>query len=382
MLKAIDVIEKVAPKAKKEYLKAIKEGQSLIEKAGITTPLRLSHFLAQILHESMGLTVTQENMNYRAARIMTIFGVGRHSAKITKEEANYLAGKPYALAERVYGLGNPKKAKELGNTKIGDGFKYRGGGILQTTGGGAYKKCGDKVGVDFYNNPELVYSSEHALKPALYEWTLKNCNAAADVNDIGLVTKKINGGSNGLKDRQEWFNKVYKIVSKGEEAFVKAKPDNTLKFVQESLNELGVAEPALNIDGKLGPKTVAAIKKFQKLNKLPVDGSAGPITIEAIKQTLATNKNIPIEPDESMLSSTITKGSIAGLAVGGTEVVKETQDVIEQISDIKNTADSIGFLDIIHYIWSNPWLLMSIVILIIFCYILYRRWKMRSERGV
>ena len=137
MLKAIDVIEKVAPKAKKEYLKAIKEGQSLIEKAGITTPLRLSHFLAQILHESMGLTVTQENMNYRAARIMTIFGVGRHSAKITKEEANYLAGKPYALAERVYGLGNPKKAKELGNTKIGDGFKYRGGGILQTTGGGA-----------------------------------------------------------------------------------------------------------------------------------------------------------------------------------------------------------------------------------------------------
>jgi putative chitinase len=69
-------------------------------------------------------------MNYSAPRLLEIFGVNRHSAAVTAFEAEKLARKPEAIAERVYGLGNPRKARELGNTQPGDGFRFRGNGIL------------------------------------------------------------------------------------------------------------------------------------------------------------------------------------------------------------------------------------------------------------
>jgi len=73
-------------------------------------------------------------MNYSAERLMQIFGVGRHSAAVTPAEAERLAHDERAIAERVYGLGNPRKALELGNKEQGDGFRYRGCGLMQTTG--------------------------------------------------------------------------------------------------------------------------------------------------------------------------------------------------------------------------------------------------------
>jgi len=101
---------------------------------GIDTALELQHFMAQIAHESGGFTVLWEDMRYSAPRIMEIFGVGKHSAKVTAAESRDLAGKPKDLAERVYGLGNPKKARELGNSAPGDGYRYRGFGPMQITG--------------------------------------------------------------------------------------------------------------------------------------------------------------------------------------------------------------------------------------------------------
>lgn len=207
-MRPIDIVRKVAPKGRAAYLQAFEDGDALFEKHGINTPLRLAHFLAQVLHESGGLTVEFENMNYRATRIMEIFGVGKHSAGVTENEAAHLAGKPSALAERVYGLRNAKKALELGNTDPGDGFKYRGGGIMQTTGRGNYRRMGKRCGVDFEADPTLVCSAAHALKPALAEWTEGNLNALADKSDLRAITRKINGGYNGLDDREYWFKRV------------------------------------------------------------------------------------------------------------------------------------------------------------------------------
>jgi predicted chitinase len=78
-------------------------------------------------------------MSYNAPRLLEVFGAGRHSAGITPGEAQALARRPEAIAERVYGLGNPSKARELGNTQSGDGFRYRGGGLMQTTGRANYR---------------------------------------------------------------------------------------------------------------------------------------------------------------------------------------------------------------------------------------------------
>ncbi len=212
MTRPIDVVRRVCPKARASYLSAFEDGDALFKAAGIITPLRLSHFLAQCLHETGGLTIEWESGNYSAERLLEIFGVGHHSAGVTRAEAEQLARNGPAIFERVYGLGNPRKARELGNTHPGDGYRYRGGGIMQTTGRANYRRMGQKCGVDFESHPEWVLSADHALKPALAEWTEGNLNAAADRDDIRAITRRINGGFNGLMDRQSWLAKVRGLI--------------------------------------------------------------------------------------------------------------------------------------------------------------------------
>lgn len=183
------------------------------------TRIQTIHFFANIHHESGGFTIVRENMNYSAKRIMEIFGI-KHSAKVTINEAYALTGKPYNLAERVYGLGNTKKAKELGNIKTGDGWKYRGGGALQCTGGFDYKRYG---GQELYDNPDLIGESAYYFTTAVREFDAKNIWAyAKDLTESSIlnVARVINVGKadttvipNGLDDRRakvNYYSKLWK----------------------------------------------------------------------------------------------------------------------------------------------------------------------------
>lgn len=208
----VDAVRHISPHARENYLEALAEGGPLFTLHGITTPLRMAHFLAQAMQETGGFTVLRENMNYSAPRLMGIFGVHHHSASITLSEAATLAHRPEAISERVYGLGNPHKAHELGNTEPGDGFAYRGNGVLQTTGRGAHRRMGQACGVDFEGNPNLVTAPEHALKPALQEWTDGNLNHFADEGDIRTITKRINGGLNGFDGRKAFLAKLLPLL--------------------------------------------------------------------------------------------------------------------------------------------------------------------------
>lgn len=231
-MRPIDVVRRLCPHARASYIDAFATGDELFLAAGITTPARLAHFLAQALHETDGLTIDYESGNYSADRLLEIFGAEprrangapHHSAQVTPAEAQKLAHNPQAIFERVYGLGNPQKARELGNTQAGDGYRYRGTGILQTTGRGNFRRMGQKCSVDFEGHPELVLSAEHALKPALAEWTEGKLNAAADQNDIIAITKKINGGTNGLESRQAWLARVRPLIDKVELISAAPKP--------------------------------------------------------------------------------------------------------------------------------------------------------------
>lgn len=178
------------------------------------TRSQVIHFFANIHHESGGFKIDRENMSYTTAdRIMKIFGDGVHSAKITLDEAKVLVKQPYKLAERVYGILNPRKAKELGNSKKGDGYNYRGGGALQCTGGADYLRYG---GDELYQNPDLISDSRYYFETAIREFDFKNIwSRAIDLSDksIESVCRVVNGGLNGIDDRKRLI-KYYDLVWK------------------------------------------------------------------------------------------------------------------------------------------------------------------------
>ena len=137
----------------------------------------------------------------------------------------------------------------------------------------------------------LITDPANALQPALQEWTDGNLNAAADRNDILTVTKVINGGTNGLAERQQWFAQVWPIASGGQSAPAPAagqgSGDEATRWLQDALNRLG-AQPQLAVDGQAGAATTQAVQWFQASAGLAVDGIAGEATRAAIQQRLAS----------------------------------------------------------------------------------------------
>jgi predicted chitinase len=214
-----DVLAKLAPRpsnaAKAKiwdgYVEALtsEEAQRLFATFDITTKLRLAHVLAQWCHECAGFTLIWESGAYSAKRIVQIFGVGRHSARVTAAEASRLAYNGPALFDRVYGLGNPRKAKELGNTEKGDGWRYRGCGITQLTGRAAHERYAEEIGCAVSDIEKPI----NAIHGALLEWQEKKCNVAADKDDLRAVTKKVNGGYNGLAEREMYLAKAKRLLA-------------------------------------------------------------------------------------------------------------------------------------------------------------------------
>lgn len=198
-------IQKLAPRPKSsasraaiwdDYVRGLEDADDLLYEYGIDTRLELVHLLAQWAHESGGFTILWESGAYSSSRIMQIFGIGKHSAKVTWTEAQAIGrlrgeARARALFERVYGIGNPRKARELGNKVSGDGYNFRGWGIQQITGRRDHERLisGD-------------YTPRGAIRAALIEWVEKGCSAKALNDDLKGVTRLINGGYNGLADRQ------------------------------------------------------------------------------------------------------------------------------------------------------------------------------------
>lgn len=162
----------------------------------------LAMFLAQCDHESMGFNRTDENLNYSSKRLLQIFGKYFRESNVQR-----YANKPVAIANKIYAnrMGN-------GDELSGDGYNYRGRGYIQLTGQDNYKKCGDDLTIDLLNYPNIVATSKYALLSSL--WYFK-VNKLINCTDCGKVTKIINGGLNGLKERQSLYNN-YREVLKNE----------------------------------------------------------------------------------------------------------------------------------------------------------------------
>lgn len=158
---------------------------------------RLQMFLAQIGHESAGLRVQEENLNYSATRLRQVWPGRFRSAAAAAACAN----RPEALANRVYG-------GRMGNVEPGDGWRYRGRGYIQLTGREAYREVGRRSGLMLEDQPDLALDPLHALPIACSFWDWKAINPICDSGDFAAVTKRINGGTVGLEDRLAWLARV------------------------------------------------------------------------------------------------------------------------------------------------------------------------------
>jgi putative chitinase len=163
----------------------------------INTPNRVAAFLAQCAHESGGFKALKENLNYQAASLCRVFPKYFPNMDI----ANQYAHNQEAIANRVYGgrMGNGPEA-------TGDGFKYCGRGLIQLTGKQNYTKFAESIDTPIEDIPEFLGTFEGAIQSACWFWETNNLNQYADSGDILTMTKRINGGTIGLEDRQKHYN--------------------------------------------------------------------------------------------------------------------------------------------------------------------------------
>jgi putative chitinase len=171
-----------------------------MDKFGINTPVIQAHFLSQISHESGKFRATSENLNYSAEGLVKIFG-----KYFTPALAAEYARKPEMIASRVYGgrMGNGDEASK-------EGWKYRGRGLIQLTGKDNYTSFSKYMeDPSILENPDMVSEPEYAALSAA--WFFKTrVYATAEAGTVKDVTKKINGGTIGLEDREKEFSAIAK----------------------------------------------------------------------------------------------------------------------------------------------------------------------------
>jgi len=178
---------------------------AVLPKYEINTTERVAAFLAQCGHESAGFTVLQENLNYSASGLASVF-----KKYFTTDEAAAYARQPERIANRVYGgrMGNGAEAS-------GEGYKFRGRGIIQLTGKENYTNASKAIFNDdtLIKDPDMINKDKKiAVEVACWFWKKTGLNALADAGDIKGMTKRINGGYIGLDDRIAHYNSALAIL--------------------------------------------------------------------------------------------------------------------------------------------------------------------------
>ncbi|EIC82170.1 glycoside hydrolase family 19 protein [Serratia sp. M24T3] len=175
----------------------------------ISTPARQAAFIAQVGTESGGFKTLSESFNYSIAGL-AIFG-NRLTAS-QREQLGRRNGEGSLPVERQRAIANLVYAGRYGNKAAGDGYKFRGRGLKQITFLDNYLACGRALHIDLISNPDLLLQDEYAARSAGWFWKANSCNNFADSGDIVGLTKRINGGDNGLADRQARYAVAKKVL--------------------------------------------------------------------------------------------------------------------------------------------------------------------------
>lgn len=178
--------------------------QETFARFDISTPLRQAAFIGQCGHESGSFRFLEENLNYKAERLMAVWP----SRFPDMETAEKYAHNPEKLANKIYSgrMGN-------GNEESGDGWKYHGRGLIQLTGKDAYTLCGDSLQADLMNHPELLLGQQYAALSAGWFWRKHGLNELAESKQYETMTKRINGGLTGQDDRLKRMEQALQVLS-------------------------------------------------------------------------------------------------------------------------------------------------------------------------
>lgn len=247
----------IAPRAP---IKKIEGQQVVISKLGallpsflnrfeVNTPLRIAHFLAQVAHESDGFCTITE----------------------------YASGAAY------------EGRRDLGNTQPGDGKRFKGRAPIQLTGRDNYRAFTrwiwslNVTDIDFEKQPELVAAWPWAAWATFFFWSTKNLNRLADLDDLVALTKRINGGTNGLQQRSAYLIKAKKVIAEleaeiltdryGHKLLRRGMRGDDVVELQYALRDAGYYH--LTIDGIFGAGTEQAVRSFQREFRLVADGLVG-----------------------------------------------------------------------------------------------------------
>ncbi len=250
----------------------------VLPKYEITTEERVAGFVAQCAHESGNFLRLEENLNYSAEALEKVFG--RYFGEGKRNAAEY-ARQPEKIANYIY-MDEFRSAKgALGNTQPGDGWRFRGRGLKQLTGRNNYTTFGKNIGMTAEEAAEYVATKQGALESACWFWKRANCNDFADVRDIEGMSRRINGGTIGLEDRVNRWDRALELF----EVANKAPADIEILYetvrVGSKGNTVSAVQRALGIasDGVFGPMTERAVKAWQAANDLTADGIIGPKSI-------------------------------------------------------------------------------------------------------
>jgi putative chitinase len=251
----------------------------ILPKYDINTPARVAGFVAQCGHESNNFTVLTENLNYSAKALDSIFG---KYFKRAGRDAEAYHRQPEKIANVIYA-----GRMDNNDSDSGDGWCFRGGGILQLTGRSNYTAFGKSVGKTPEQATEYVRTKEGALASACWFWQTNNINKYCDSGDIVGMTKRINGGTIGLEDRKAHYEHAIEVltgsavvhlatveVSNPSGVLRKGSKGDMVKKMQEVLG--------LDADGDFGPGTERAVKAWQAEHNLTADGIVGPATMKAM----------------------------------------------------------------------------------------------------
>jgi putative chitinase len=192
-----------ASNADKHVIDEIIASQDILPGFGVDTPRKIAHFLAQISHESGGFKIAIENMNYSAKRITEVWP----KRFKTIAEAEPFAHNPQKLGNKVY-------ANRMGNgpPNSGDGFRYRGRGLMQITGREMYSAIANSTGLNLIAHPEIAEHFEGALKIACGGWKFDSVDKLSENASVEKYTQAINGGQTGITDRKNRFALVLSVM--------------------------------------------------------------------------------------------------------------------------------------------------------------------------